>query len=85
MKRHVKIYFDYFGYDTTSWIPCEVCGTTAVDINHISARGMGGDPQGLKDTIENLMAVCRMCHIEFGDKEKHKEFLQNIHNKTMKQ
>jgi hypothetical protein len=32
MKKHTKIYLNYFGYDTTDFIPCEVCGSQAVDI-----------------------------------------------------
>jgi hypothetical protein len=42
MKNHTKVYFKAFGYDTNSWIACEVCGATAVDIHHIESRGMGG-------------------------------------------
>ena len=38
MKNHTKIYFEYFGYDKSDFIACEVCGATAVDINHIDAR-----------------------------------------------
>jgi ribosome-binding protein aMBF1 (putative translation factor) len=77
MKRHTKIYFDYFGYDVTSFIPCEICGTKAVDINHIKPRGMGGSKK--MDNSENLMAVCRECHIEYGDKKQHIDFLTQIH------
>jgi len=77
MKRHTKIYFDYFGYDVTSFIPCEICEKKAVDINHIKPRGMGGSKK--MDNIENLMAVCRECHIEYGDKKQHIDFLTQIH------
>lgn len=81
MKKHVKIYLDYFGYDQSSWIPCEMCGQTAVDINHIEARGMGGSK--LKDNIENLMAMCRKCHMELGDKKEHKVMLKVVHQVKM--
>jgi 5-methylcytosine-specific restriction endonuclease McrA len=80
MKKHTKIYLNYFGYDTTDWIPCEICGNQAVDIHHIEARGMGG---GNKDTIENLMGLCRNCHIEYGDKKQHKEMLKVVHKVKM--
>jgi 5-methylcytosine-specific restriction endonuclease McrA len=80
MKRYVKIYLNYFGYDTTDWIPCELCGNTAVDIHHIEARGMGG---GNKDTIENLMGLCRSCHIEYGDKKQYKAMLKVVHKIKM--
>jgi hypothetical protein len=78
MKSHVKIYLKSCGYDVSDFIPCEVCGTKAVDIHHIDARGMGGDRK--KDIIENLMALCRFCHNEFGDKALYVEMLQSIHN-----
>ena len=77
MKQHTKIYFDYFGYDVTSFIPCEICEKKAVDINHIKPRGMGGSKK--MDNIENLMALCRNCHIEYGDKKQHIDFLTQIH------
>jgi hypothetical protein len=31
MKPHTKIYMNHFGYDISDFIPCEVCGKTAVD------------------------------------------------------
>lgn len=78
MKKYVKIYFDYFGYDESDFVPCEVCGTKAVDIHHIECRGMGGTKQN--ESIDNLMAVCRECHVKYGDKKEHKEFLKEVHN-----
>jgi hypothetical protein len=58
-----------------------MCGQTAVDINHIDARGMGGSK--LKDIIENLMAMCRKCHMELGDKKEHKVMLKLVHQVKM--
>lgn len=81
MKNHTKVYFKAFGYDTNSWIPCEVCRATAVDIHHIESRGMGGSKHA--DTIENLMALCRECHVEFGDKKHYKELLVATHAMRM--
>lgn len=81
MKSHTKIYLKHFGYDTSDFIPCEICGAKAVDINHIDARGMGGSKT--KDTIENLMAVCRACHIEKGDKKQYKEELKAVHQMAL--
>jgi hypothetical protein len=69
------------GYDESDFIPCEVCKAKAVDIHHINARGMGGT--GTKDTIENLMALCRTCHVKYGDKKKFIEILQDIHNEQI--
>ena len=62
MKKHVKIYMNYHNYDILDWIACEHCGTTAVDIHHLSGRGIGGSKN--KDFIENLIALCRRCHIK---------------------
>ena len=78
MKNHTKVYLKAFGYDTNSWIACEVCGGTAVDIHHIESRGMGGSK--LADTIENLMALCRPCHVTYGDIKEWKERLKATHN-----
>ncbi len=79
MSKHKKIYFKHFGYMGEMFIHCEVCGKEAVDIHHINCRGMGGkNPEA--DKIENLMALCRECHVEYGDKKQHKEMLQEKHN-----
>lgn len=68
----------YFRYDESDFIPCEVCGAKAQDIHHIECRGMGGTKA--QDSIDNLMAVCRLCHIQYGDKKEFKQYLKNIHN-----
>ena len=78
MKNHTKVYLKGMGYTTTDFIPCEVCQGQAVDIHHIESRGMGGSK--IADTIENLMALCRKCHTEYGDKKQHKEMLTATHN-----
>ena len=66
---------DFHGYDKSDWISCEACGTTAVDIHHILPRGIGGDPTGHKNQIENLIALCRSCHIKA---ETNKDFNQQL-------
>ena len=77
MKPHVRTYLNHFDFDQTDFTPCEVCESKAVDIHHIHARGMGGSKKA--DNIENLMALCRNCHIEYGDKKQHIDFLTQIH------
>lgn len=81
MKKHVKVYLDHFGYSGDEFIPCEVCGARAVDIHHIDCRGMGGSKK--KDEIGNIMAVCRQCHLDYGDKKDKIDFLRNIHIKRI--
>ncbi len=72
---------DFFGYDEASFIPCEICGNRAVDIHHIQCKGMGGSKT--KDNIENLQAVCRKCHTDYGDISEFKEKLKAVHLKFM--
>jgi hypothetical protein len=81
MQKHTQIYLQGMGYKTTDFIPCEVCGSQAVDCHHIEARGMGGSKD--KDTIENIMALCREHHIQYGDKKQYKDFLKEIHLKNI--
>ena len=77
MKKHTKLYFSFFGYDESDFIPCEVCGDQANDIHHIECRGMGGTKE--RENIDNLQALCRLCHVKYGDKKEYKEFLKDIH------
>ena len=77
MKKYTRIYLNYFGCDTSDFIHCEVCRKQAIDIHHIYARSKRKD---LENDITNLMALCRECHIEYGDKKQFIEFLQNIHD-----
>lgn len=82
MKKHTKVYLDYFGYGAEDFIGCEVCSSRAVDIHHIEARRMGGSKKA--DTIENLMALCRSCHVEYGDKKQYIDNLKAVHLKKIK-
>jgi 5-methylcytosine-specific restriction endonuclease McrA len=69
---------DFFGFDVADFIPCELCKyKPATDIHHIKSRGMGGTKK--HDTIENLMALCRNCHTEYGHKKQHYELLEITH------
>jgi len=77
MKKHTKLYFEYFDYDRSSFIPCELTGLRAVDIHHIRARGMGGTKKA--ETIENLMAATREMHLLYGDKQNFISFLDDAH------
>ena len=35
MLKHTKVYLNFFGYDKSDYIPCEMCDDKAVDIHHL--------------------------------------------------
>jgi len=62
MLKHTKVYLNFFGYDTSDYIPCEMeCGSKAVDIHHLERRTRN---KITNDYIENLVGLCRDCHIK---------------------
>jgi len=74
MKKHVKIYMDYFGYGEQDYIPCERCMSSANDIHHINYRSRGGE-----DEVKNLIALCRKCHDKAHAEKIKPSELQLIH------
>ena len=70
---------DAFGYDVGDYIPSELSRKSAVDIHHIISRGKRGE-----DRIENLMALTREEHIEYGDKKQWMYFLLMRHYEYLK-
>ena len=53
----------FFDYGEQDFVMCEMCQQDrAVDIHHIQGRGMGGSKE--QDFIENLMGLCRECHLK---------------------
>ena len=81
MQNHTKIYCDAFGYDTedqTVFIPSEISEDKAVDTHHIVNRSKGG-----LDIIENLMALTRKEHQDFGDKTEYMVYLLKIHRRRL--
>ena len=82
MKKHTKIYMDFFGYSESDFIPSELSGQRAVDIHHIERRGMGGSKS--KDDINNLMALTREEHIKYGDKKQYIEYLKKKHSEFLR-
>lgn len=77
MKKHIKIYMQYFNYGEQDYIPCEICGARCNDVHHISARGMGGSKE--KDFIENLMGLCRADHDRAENQTFSEFYLNTIH------
>lgn len=77
MKAYKKIYAEAFGYDVddkSTNIPSEISGEPAVDIHHIVNR---------EDRIENLMAVTRIEHKDYGEIKKYMYFLLKIHKRQL--
>jgi 5-methylcytosine-specific restriction endonuclease McrA len=53
----------FFDYGEQDFVMCEMCEQDrAVDIHHLERRGMGSSKN--KDFIENLMGMCRECHLK---------------------
>lgn len=78
MRNHTKVYFKYHSYDVSDWIGCEICNKTSVDIHHIDGRGEG------MDVIENLAALCRVCHDQAGNSKEFNEHVKKIHLNKLK-
>jgi len=74
---HTAIYMAAFGYGDADFIPSELSGQQAIDVHHVSCRSMGGTKNA--DRIENLMALTREEHMEYGDKKQYMEMLYRKH------
>lgn len=79
MIGYKKMYCKYFGYGEQDFIPCEITGNAMNSIHHIKSKGRGG-----KDNIENLMALRHDKHAMAHDEKLSEDYLQEIHNKFMK-
>lgn len=77
MKKHIQIYMNYFDYVKDDFIPCEVCGSKAVDVHHIEPKGMGGSKT--KDFIANLVGLCRSCHTKCHSDKAFSSRTKEIH------
>ena len=79
MKKYIKIYMDYHDYVIDDVILCEHCSKQAVDIHHLLGRGIGGSKN--KDFIENLIALCRRCHIKAETDKNFNNQLKELNKK----
>lgn len=80
MQEYTKVYLDSFGLDETDYVKCECCDNKATEIHHILTR------KKLSShliRIENLMAICRTCHEEYGDRIYLMAMLLTIHQKIL--
>ena len=78
MQRHTRIFFKYWGYGDQHLPDCWVCSKPAVDIHHIKGRGQGGDPKKKRDSINNLIPLCRDCHSKTDRDRELNEQLKDI-------
>jgi len=75
----------YYGYteaDSYSEL-CWYCAKNVwVEVHHIISRGMGGSK--LRDTVDNLIPLCRSCHSDSSVINKQKDKLKEIVKRRMK-
>ena len=84
MQKYTKNYLEYFGYTIADFIPCECCGSQSHDFHHIVPRSkFGKNNKEEQDRVENVMALCRLCHVRYGQNKRYNDFLQELHNKTI--
>ena len=63
LKKYKKIFQKFWGYSDQDIPLCFACNlTVAVDIHHLKPRGMGGNKK--LDVIDNLIPLCRPCHVK---------------------
>lgn len=86
MKPYTKNYMDFFGYSPGDFMPCEMCGATAVDIAHIVPKGRFGSKKiDERDHIRNCMALCRSCHYDYDFRNRWtREEMTETHNHFIK-
>ena len=80
MVNHKKVYITFFNLNIGDRILCTSCGQDAVDIHHILPRGMGGSE---KDYIENLVALCRLCHDKAESSRSFNDYVRVKHLKKI--
>ena len=81
MKSHTKVYMQFFDYGEQDFIPCEMCGSKATDIHHIERRTRN---KVTNDFVENLVGLCRDCHIKAESDSMFNMFcrIQHLENVT---
>lgn len=73
MKRYKHNYINSLGLTSADVILCEVCGTVAVDVHHVTPRSLGGT-----DEPSNLIALCRSDHSDAHSGELERGYLQGV-------
>jgi 5-methylcytosine-specific restriction endonuclease McrA len=62
VKNHIDVYRQFWWDELTlgQTEQCAMCGEWGADIHHLKNRQAGGSK--CRDTIENLICLCRSCH-----------------------
>ena len=79
MKPYIKTYHDYFGFTLGAFVPCESCGGEAVEIHHLKPKSLD---KSLENAIENLIALCRICHDKAHSNAGFNAELKEIHRRN---
>jgi len=84
MQKHVKVYIEYFDLGIDSTVTCEYCGVqgninNGFDIHHVFGR-IGKQA----NSIENLILLCRQCHLNAHNSLYSKHDLLRKHEKNLK-
>ena len=70
LKNYKKLFSDFWGYHSDDIPICWGCfRQQAVDIHHLTPKGMGGVKNNRLNRIDNLFPVCRSCH-DLAHKDK---------------
>ena len=80
MQSYAKVYLEAFGLKETDFIGCAICEKKATEFHHILSRGKF--KEGL-NMIENILPVCRTCHIDYGDKTEYMSLLLQIQRRRL--
>jgi len=80
MKSYTRVYLKYFSLDPSSWIGCEVCNSTAVDLHHLEPRSIAKNKLNL---IDNIVALCRDCHTKAEHDKVFNNEVKLIHRKKL--
>jgi 5-methylcytosine-specific restriction endonuclease McrA len=63
MKPYLKNFLTYHKLDKSDFIACAICKSKATEVHHISGKPMGNKSKRY-DVPENLIPLCRDCHIK---------------------
>lgn len=74
---HTAIYYAKMGYGDADFVCSELSGLRSNDLHHILCRGAGSSKG--KDRVENLIALTREEHEQYGDKKQYMSFLFKKH------